>query len=283
MHLGNNQSKKDLTAIAIGFLLIAFVIATIFLKSYFLKSKNKTVAINNNAIDQNQNVDNYKGIKVSDLAKKINTKRPLVIIDIRNKADFKTGHIVSSQNLSLASLKSKLASLDKQQQYIFVDNLGLTPLEIQALKLSSQSGFKKIAYLEGGLTEWKNQLEPVISYGNPYSLNDQSKVNYINSDDLKKLISQNNNSLYIIDLRTASEFKQGHIKGAVNIYLDDLENRYREIPLDKRIILYDANGLWAFQGAVRLFDMRILNVSALSDGFNTWKQKGFEITQADKK
>jgi len=211
VRLGNNQSKKDLTAIVVGFLLIAFVIAAIFLKSYFLKSKNKTVAINNNTIDQNQNVDNYKGIRVSDLAKKINIKKPLVIIDIRNKTDFETEHIVSSQNVSLASLKSKLASLDKQQQYIFVDNLGLTPLEIQALKFLSQSGFKKIAYLEGGFTEWKNQLEPVISYGNPYSLNDQSKVNYINSDDLKKLLSQtqNNNSLYIIDLRTAANLSKG--------------------------------------------------------------------------
>jgi len=95
---------------------------------------------------------------------------------------------------------------------------------------------------------------------------------------LKKIMVEESN-LYIVDVRKKGQFDEGHLNGAVNIFLDELENRHAEIPLGKKIILCDNDGMWAFQGAVRLFDMGIMNVFALSDGLNVWKQKGYEIVK----
>jgi len=85
--------------------------------------------------------------------------------------------------------------------------------------------------------------------------------------------------LYILDVRKNATFSEGHIKNAANIFLDDLETKYRDIPMGKEIVVYDNDGLWAFKAAVRLFDLGVFDVHALSDGLDRWKQKGYEIVK----
>ena len=47
----------------------------------------------------------------------------------------------------------------------------------------------------------------------------------------------------IIDVRTQGEFKSGHIKGSVNIPLQDLNNRMSKIKKDKPVITCCASGM----------------------------------------
>ena len=41
-----------------------------------------------------------------------------------------------------------------------------------------------------------------------------------------------------IDTRAAGTYNQEHIKGAINIPMEAVETRYKEIPTDKKIIAY---------------------------------------------
>jgi rhodanese-related sulfurtransferase len=141
-----------------------------------------------------------------------------------------------------------------------------------------KNGINNVYYLAGGFSGWKNQEMTTISGGDPFSITDQAKVSYINSDELKKEI-ENNGNLYIIDLRKSDAFAEGHIKNATNIYLGDLEARQKEIPLGRKIVLVDNDGLWAFKGAVLLFDMNVFNVFSLSDGLDSWKEKNYEVVK----
>lgn len=43
---------------------------------------------------------------------------------------------------------------------------------------------------------------------------------------------------FFIDSRSNASYKREHIKGAVNITLADFESRYKEVPKDKKIIIY---------------------------------------------
>lgn len=48
----------------------------------------------------------------------------------------------------------------------------------------------------------------------------------------------------ILDVRTASEFAQGHVQGALHIPLDALKGRMTELePKDRPILVYCASGL----------------------------------------
>lgn len=279
MHQNNNQSKNNLLPITVGFLLIILVTILFFAKSYFTDKKNQARKIEEREQTQAEDLQKYSSISSAELLKKINAGEDLEIVDIRDAQNFSTSHIVDAKNITLEDLENNFIFTEKNKKYFIVDDLGLTPNEKQAIDIFSRNGFRNVSYLEGGMYSWANELNPIIEVGNPNSFSNQSKVNYIKDEELKALLSESEKDIFIVDLRSTSEFAGDHLKNAINIPLESLESRRKEIPTYKRIILYDNTGLLAFQGAVRLFDMGILNVSILSDGLNAWKQKGFEVVK----
>ena len=46
----------------------------------------------------------------------------------------------------------------------------------------------------------------------------------------------------LVDVRTAAEFADGHIQGARNVPVQDIERKLRELPKDKPLILYCHSG-----------------------------------------
>jgi phage shock protein E len=58
--------------------------------------------------------------------------------------------------------------------------------------------------------------------------------------DYKSLVK---NGAQIIDVRTPSEFKEGHLKGSVNIPLQSLSNNLLKIRKDKAVITCCASGM----------------------------------------
>ncbi|MDO9231805.1 MAG: rhodanese-like domain-containing protein [bacterium] len=279
MYQNDNQSKNNLLPITIGFFLIVLVTVLFFLKSSWLNKKNEDTLAKNLAQEKVDDLQKYSSIKSSELLKKINSTEKIEIIDIRDAQNFSQSHIVDAKNITLDELTANFPFTEKNGTYFIVDDLGLTPNEKQAIDIFVKNGFKNVSYLEGGIYAWANELNPIVEAGNQNSFANQAKVNYIKNDELKSLMAEDGGSLYLLDLRSAKEFTVDHLKNAVNIPLENLESRRKEITTYKRIILYDNTGLLAFQGAVRLFDMGILNVSALSDGLNDWKQKGFEVVK----
>jgi len=275
----HNQSKNNLLPITIGFFLIVLITVLFFLKSSWLNKKKEIASNQEQVQEKKDDLKKYIGISSAELLRKIISGENYEILDIRNAENFSKKHIVDSKNISLENMKEKVVSFEKNKTYCIVDELGLTPEEKQAMDIFFAEGFEKIIYLEGGIYSWVSELSPTVEFGDPNSLSDQSKVNYIKSDELKNLIAENSNILYLVDLRSSTDYASGHIKNAANIPLENLEARRKEIPTYKRIVLLDDTGILAFQGAVRLFDMGILNVFTLSDGFKAWKEKGFEVVK----
>lgn len=62
--------------------------------------------------------------------------------------------------------------------------------------------------------------------------------------DFKALLKE---GAQIIDVRTKAEFDQGHVKGAVNIPLNNLSNHYAKMKKDKPIITCCASGVRSAQ------------------------------------
>ena len=58
----------------------------------------------------------------------------------------------------------------------------------------------------------------------------------------------------LVDVRTRSEFASGHIDGAINIPLSDLQQRHSEIPAGP-VVLYCKSGMRSARAAKVLFDL----------------------------
>jgi hypothetical protein len=62
-------------------------------------------------------------------------------------------------------------------------------------------------------------------------------VTFIGVDELRVLQSSPR-LITIVDVRSAEEFREAHIKSAVNVPLTELERRFREIPRRGLVVLY---------------------------------------------
>ena len=59
--------------------------------------------------------------------------------------------------------------------------------------------------------------------------------------DFRDLIQ--NQKAQIVDVRTASEFKQGHVKNSINIPLTNISNAGKKIKKDRPVVLCCASGM----------------------------------------
>lgn len=74
----------------------------------------------------------------------------------------------------------------------------------------------------------------------------------------------------LVDVRETQEFKQGHIAGAVNIPLSQIERRLNEIPKDKPVYLYCRSGMRSKQAAKLLSRHGYNEISQLNGGISVW-------------
>lgn len=92
------------------------------------------------------------------------------------------------------------------------------------------------------------------------------EIEDINYKKFNKLINQNNTIL--IDVRSKQEFLEGHLDGAINIPLDEIENKIEKKVVNKNIIIivYCQYGARSKKAQNKLKNMGYTNVYNLKDG-----------------
>ncbi|HOL56138.1 MAG TPA: FAD-dependent oxidoreductase [Spirochaetota bacterium] len=100
------------------------------------------------------------------------------------------------------------------------------------------------------------------------------------------LLKTDMNSFTIIDVRTSDEFKLGAIENAINIPVDNLRERLKDIPKNKKIVVYCGVGLRAYIAARILMNNGFNDVYNLSGGYKTYehvtkKQSNEDIFEKD--
>jgi rhodanese-related sulfurtransferase/DNA-binding transcriptional ArsR family regulator len=83
----------------------------------------------------------------------------------------------------------------------------------------------------------------------------------------------------VIDVRPPEEYAQGHIRGALNVPLGQLETRLESLPRDQEIVAY-CRGPWcvlSFEAVARLREAG-LQARRLQDGLPEWMRAGLPVT-----
>src|SRR4029077_17437132 len=80
----------------------------------------------------------------------------------------------------------------------------------------------------------------------------------------------------LIDVRSPSEFASGHIPGAINIPMDQIESRLADLRPSAPIVLICQMGKRARMTADVLDPCR-LQISVLEGGTNAWLQAGLPV------
>jgi phage shock protein E len=92
-----------------------------------------------------------------------------------------------------------------------------------------------------------------------------------------KALLDKNKDVYLLDVRTPQEYSQGRLSGSVLIPVGEFEQRVREVPKDKIIIVYCAVGSRSKPVASFLSQLGYKNVYHMTDGIVGWYRNGFPI------
>jgi len=264
-----DKEKNNNKVILIGIILIVLVFAFTIFKPLFNRSETKEKS-------SKQEVLNYPKISPEDLKNKLKNATDIQILDIRSTDDYAMEHLINSEN---ATSEELVNAIPKEKTVIIVGYSTKDEEYTKTFDYLKNNGYKNFFVLKGGIDAWKNIGGAAISIGNPNSFTDASKVIYISPDDLKKMVDNKSYPKYIIDIRSKQSFDGGHISGAENVSLDDLEKSSGKFPYGKEIFVYGDTELQGFQGGVRLYDLGFMSVKTLQGGLTSWKDKGFEVVK----
>ena len=82
----------------------------------------------------------------------------------------------------------------------------------------------------------------------------------------------------VLDVRPAEEYAAGHVPGAVNIPVEELEKRLRELPKRREVVAY-CRGPFCLMSyeAVHLLRKKGLKARRLRDGMPEWRVAGLPV------
>jgi hydroxyacylglutathione hydrolase len=211
------------------------------------------------------------GLKALDLLsfKELIEKEEAIVLDTRKAAQFVEGFIPGSVGIGLdgrfAEWAGSLLQFDKS-----IVLITLPGEEKESVVRLARVGFDKMkGYLEGGFPAWRQAGEPI------------DMVIDIDVDELAMDLPFDDN-IVVLDVRKETEFADGHIKGAVNLPLNDMIDPVSMANLEDHhnIYVHCGGGYRSIIAASLLKRQGIHNLRNVVGGWSKIKdQKGIEIVK----
>lgn len=89
-------------------------------------------------------------------------------------------------------------------------------------------------------------------------------------DELEDMMAQNN--VLLLDVRPRTEYELGHITGAINVPVKEIERRLDDLPPDTEIIAYCRGPFCALaDDAVKILNEKGYKIRRLDKGYPEWK------------
>lgn len=186
------------------------------------------------------------------------------LIDTRDKTAFAEGYIPGSINIQGNNSFNTWAGwfLDYQTPFILLadpDKLEDLTRKLMRIGLDNIHGYipSVQTWLDTG-----GQLE---------------KASVISIDEFKSLYQDNGTQ--VIDLRGATEYQSGHIKGADHVFLGTILNNLDKVSKEKKVVIHCQGGDRATIGYSLLAQKGYHNVLNFSGSINKWIEEGNPLVQ----
>jgi len=123
--------------------------------------------------------------------------------------------------------------------------------------LVSEYGYENVYNYSAGLPGWKKNGHPTTKTGGTIeksvkkdetgALKEGKEEGTVDKEYFKTLIDKRSDNIHIVDVRSPEEFKQGHVKGAINIHVNDVYKKgcdavINKLPEDGNIVFMCSAG-----------------------------------------
>ena len=189
-------------------------------------------------------------------------ERDVMVLDLRRPEAFGGAHIRGAINIGAGQNLSLWAGwlLDSKSRIVLVSEQGDDEESRRSLV---RVGLDNIAgFLKGGFSAW-------INTGLPFERTTQLSTEEVRDRSKDKLV---------LDVRSDSEWKAGHIEGAMHITLGDLPHEVQKLPKDRSIICVCGSGYRSSIAASRLAKNGFSSVESMDGGMAAWNKRKFAVT-----
>ena len=195
-------------------------------------------------------------------------KRSGVLVDVRTMLAFGGGHIPGALNIGGSPILSIWAGwmLDPDEPILLVLE-SKNDLE-EIVRLFIRTGYTKFAgYLVGGMKAWDAAGFPLAEVG-------QMSVHELN---------KRASDLQIVDVRSPREWKNGHVPGALHIFLPELRERVGELDRSNPTAVYCGSGYRASIATSILKPEGFEKLWNVPGSWEAWKKAKLPVEGADGK
>jgi hydroxyacylglutathione hydrolase len=190
----------------------------------------------------------------------------IVVLDVRHGREFGAGHIPDSYGIRvdaplttwagwLIPFGSRIALVAESTDQLLAATRQLIRIGYDDL----------VGYLNGGIEAWIKSGYPVET------------ISGMNVKELRERL----NEVTLVDVRQLSEWKEGHIPGAIHMEAGRMAWDELPFPHDLPLAIQCASGNRSMSVSSVLQRRGYHNVIQVEGGINKWKMHGFEITNED--
>ena len=228
--------------------------------AYYLRMKK----INSDGPNILNGLPEPKSISPEDFAKLVDSKE--AIVDVRHPLTFGGGHIESTINIGMGDQLgfwgAWFVPYEKPIYLILDDHSKLKSYVRDMIRV----GLDDVAgYLAPSFSSWVNK-------GNDFSDLPQASVHAL------KDLADFGEKMTIIDVRSAGEYEEGHVKGAKHIYLGDIPKKLKQLPgKEDTIFCICGGGSRSSLAASVLLQHGYENVYNVFGGTTAWIAAGYPV------
>jgi rhodanese-related sulfurtransferase len=172
-----------------------------------------------------------------------------ILIDLRPSKQAEQGHIPKAVAVAQGGLDKMKEQFPKHMTapiILYNQDGALTSAE-EAIKKISGWGYKQVSLLSGGFLAWEKAGKQIAK--GPA----ESKIAYVRKlmpgevdiTAFKEVVVKPAGELLILDVRTPKETADGLLPNALNIPMEELEQRLAEVPKGKPLVIHCSTGVRA--------------------------------------
>ena len=208
--------------------------------------------------------------ELASLARVLGNPHRLEILEFLAQADMPVELLTARTGLTFANVSQHLQQLKRA-----------------GLVVGRRDG-KRVVYqlAEGPVNEAVTGLRALAEH-NVSRVGDLLRSYFVAPDELEPIAAvelierMRSDGVTLLDVRPADEFANGHLPGALNIQIDELERRLGELPPGRDIVAY-CRGPYCMLSvdAVRALQARGYHARRLQEGLPEWRAAGHPVERA---
>ena len=183
-----------------------------------------------------------------------------LVLDTRSPQAFGGGHIPGALNVYLhggqfATRASWVIPADKPVVLV-LENAGDLDMALEWLAMAGQDGVS--GYLMGGMGAWESSGQHLAT------------IPQISAEELKERLDAEGDDVVVLDVREQSEWREGHIPGAIHVPFHALKERLAELPEGRTLATICGSGHRS-SIAASILQAQGLRSNNVAGGMDAWE------------